>query len=186
MEDGMITFFIPCNPPTVTSQQKGAFATGKGIRFFKKARVKQAENNLFALLQPHVPAQPVAGPLVLSVKWCFPWRKSESKKRRALGAVPCDVRPDLSNIIKLLEDTMTTLRFWEDDSQVADLRLSKWWGDEAGITISIEAIDLGPKCKCGKAGKANHTCPFAVEIYDDRKSMCNCCDECAGECAMSV
>lgn len=40
---------------------------------------------------------------------------------------------------------------------------------------------------CGeKAGKAMHSCPFRVEIHDDEKTLCNCCDNCTHECAMDV
>lgn len=141
-----LSFSIPCDPPKATSQQKGAVRIGAGIRFYKKQPVVKAEKSLFALLQPHVPDVPFAGPLSLAVLWSFPWRKSETRKRRALGAVPCDVRPDLSNIVKLLEDTMTTLRFWNDDSQIAQLSLTKEWGDWAGIKISVMTLEE-PKAK---------------------------------------
>lgn len=133
-----LSFEIPCIPPTATSQQKGACRTPVGIRFFKKKAVAQSERTLFALLQPFVPPVPFEGPLEVSVLWSFPWRKSEPKRVRALGVLPCDVRPDLSNIVKLLEDTMTTLRFWNDDSQISHLTLTKQWGDWSGIKISIK------------------------------------------------
>jgi Holliday junction resolvase RusA-like endonuclease len=136
-----MTFTIPCVPPTVTSQMKGACRTPGGVRFFKKKPVAQAENTLFALLRPHVPAEPLLGPLRMTVGWRMPWRKSETKKRMAAGSQPCDVRPDLSNLIKLLEDCMTTLRFWNDDSQICDLRLTKHWSDNPGITIGVESIN---------------------------------------------
>lgn len=139
-----LSFEIPCDPPRASSQQKGAFKTPVGIRFYKKQPVVKAEKTLFALLQPHVPAAPFEGPLSLAVIWSFPWRKSETKKRRALGAVPCDVRPDLSNIVKLLEDTMTTLRFWNDDSQISQLSLTKEWGNWAGIKISVMTLSDMP------------------------------------------
>jgi len=137
----MILFTIPCVPPKVTAQQKGACRTPMGIRFFKKKPVAQAENSLLALLQPHAPAAPLAGPLRLTVDWRMPWRKSETKRNRAAGARWCDVRPDLSNMIKLLEDCMTTLRFWNDDAQVCDVRLSKRWADKPGITVCVEALE---------------------------------------------
>jgi hypothetical protein len=42
-----------------------------------------------------------------------------------------------------------------------------------------------PPCKCGAKGQPDHTCPYATEINeDDRK--CNCCDECAYQCAMDI
>jgi len=152
----MIYFTIPCVPPRVTAQQKGACRTPAGIRFFKKRPVQQAEHTLLALLRPFAPAAPLAGPLRLGVDWRMPWRKSETKARRAAGARWCDVRPDLSNMIKLLEDCLTTLRFWEDDSQVCDVRLTKRWAGNPGMTVWVEPLEeLGsPRTDLAGAGAA--------------------------------
>lgn len=152
----MIFFTIPCVPPRVTAQQKGACRTPAGIRFFKKRPVQQAENSLLALLRPFAPAAPLGGPLRMCVDWRMPWRKSETKSRRAAGARWCDVRPDLSNMIKLLEDCLTTLRFWEDDSQVCDVRLTKRWAGNAGITVCIESLEeLGAAARPAAAASEN-------------------------------
>lgn len=44
-----------------------------------------------------------------------------------------------------------------------------------------------PKCpKCRKLGRPDHTCPYGAEINGDTKSLCNCCDDCAYECAMDI
>jgi Holliday junction resolvase RusA-like endonuclease len=135
-----INVFIPCNLPTVTSQQKGAFSVpgGRGVRFFKKAKVKASEATFHALLLPHVPSAPFAGPLRLTLGFIFPWRKTERKSvMRAHSEVPVTTRPDLSNLVKTLEDVMTTLRFWGDDSQISDLRLTKRYADTPGLRIEI-------------------------------------------------
>lgn len=130
-------FTIRCVPPSASSQAKGAFKTPIGIRFFKKKPQKRAEASLLALLQPHVPDVPFNGPISLSMLWSFPWRKSELKRNVALGAMANDTRPDCSNIVKLAEDVMTTLGFWRDDSQVADLRVRKQWANWSGLYIVI-------------------------------------------------
>ena len=38
---------------------------------------------------------------------------------------------------------------------------------------------------CGNEATAPHTCPFASEIQDD-ETLCNCCPDCAHECAMDI
>ncbi len=43
-----------------------------------------------------------------------------------------------------------------------------------------------PKCKCGDPGETDHTCPYAEDIHDDHESLCNCCQECTGNCAMDI
>lgn len=147
MSQLLSAFFIPCVPPKATSQQKGAFAmpTG-GIRFFKKKHVAEAENSLLSLLQPHRPSIPFTGPLRLSVTFLWPWRKSESKKTIAsVGAMPIETRPDCSNIVKMLEDSMTTLGFWGDDGQIANLVVRKFYSSTTGLSVTIrtaEAVEL--------------------------------------------
>lgn len=133
-----LAFFIPCIPPKATSQQKGVMVINGKPRYFKKKHVKAAEESMLALLMPHRPKQPFEGPVSLSVQWVYPWRKSETKKNRALGMIPCHTRPDCSNLVKMFEDCLTRLAFWNDDSQVSHLTFSKWWGDEPGITVWIK------------------------------------------------
>lgn len=140
-----LSVFIPCSIPTVTAQQKGAFAIGGKVRFFKKKKVKESENTFAALLLPHQPSKPFSGPLCLVLRLTFPWRKSERKSRMsAYSSYPIETRPDCSNLVKTIEDVMTTLRFWNDDSQVSTLAISKRYGDRPGISINLtsdNAID---------------------------------------------
>lgn len=133
-----ISVFIPCNIPTVTAQQKGAFAVNGKVRFFKKKKVKDSENTFLGLLHPFRPEKPFQGPVCLIVDLVFPWRKSESKRViRGYRLYPVTTRPDLSNLIKTIEDVMTTLRFWEDDGQISTLNISKSYGDTPGIRLNI-------------------------------------------------
>jgi len=140
----MIDFFIPCIPPKSTHQAAqrilrrrdgtqfiGKFATSKG---------KQVEGELMMLFAPHRPLTPMQGPLSLSVKWNYPWRKSEKKVNRARGWMPCDVRPDCDNLAKFVCDILTRLAFYDDDGQVADLNFLKGWSDKIGIGIRIESL----------------------------------------------
>lgn len=138
-----LSIFLPCVPPTVTSQQKGAFALkgARGVRFYKKPRVIAAENLLSMLLAPHRPHHPFLGPVALCVTFIWPFRAGEPRKVRDQVRVPMWVRPDCSNVIKLLEDVMTKAGFWKDDAQVCDLTVSKRWGRPHGIAISITTVE---------------------------------------------
>lgn len=44
------------------------------------------------------------------------------------------------------------------------------------------------KCQgCGiNSATEPHTCPYSVEINDDDKTLCTCCDDCCHECAMDI
>jgi hypothetical protein len=46
--------------------------------------------------------------------------------------------------VKLIEDCLTKLGFWQDDSQVADLHVSKAWGAAVGIYVAIRAVPPVP------------------------------------------
>lgn len=135
---------LDCVPPTATAQQKGAFVLGGHVRFFKKAKVRESEDFLAALLVRHVPPEPFACPVALTVRWVFPWRKTERKSVVKAGAdVPHISRPDLDNLEKNLLDVLTRLRFWEDDSLVCEKHTSKWRGARPGIEIEIEEAGHG-------------------------------------------
>jgi len=138
----MISFFLPIDPPKTTSQGAGKriVMIGGRPRFFKGGKAQSAENDLTLLCAPYAPPEPLTGAIYLQVDYVFPWRKSESKKVRQMCWAPHTTRPDASNLVKMLEDVMTRLRFWEDDSQIADLRVTKSWGDEVGIRVEIGRV----------------------------------------------
>jgi len=101
----------------------------------------RTQKELLSLLAPHAPRTPFEGPLSLTVHWVYPWRKSEPKRNRERGFRPCDTRSDCDNLAKLLEDCMTRLGFWGDDSQVAGLHFNKWWGDTPQISVTIKELN---------------------------------------------
>ena len=139
------TFHIKCIPPKSTHQAAlrilkrkdgtqfvGKFATSKG---------KRTQDELLTLFAPHAPKLPLAGPISVTVRWQYPWRKSESKRNQAKGSLPCDTRPDCDNLAKFVLDIMTRLGFWNDDAQVATLHFTKRWADEPGIWVGVETIN---------------------------------------------
>ena len=94
---------------------------------------------LSLLLRPHRPRQPLTGPLSLALKIVHPWLKSESKTTIAKGIpIPKDTKPDADNMSKGIQDVMSDLGFWQDDSQVCDLHVQKFWGARPGIEFSIK------------------------------------------------
>ena len=128
-------------PPTATAQQKGVFVRNGRAHFFVKAKVREAENFLAALLADHAPRSPFAGPVGITVTWCFPYRKSEPKWRTSGDAyLPHTTRPDLDNLEKGLIDTMTRLRFWNDDAQIARKTTTKAWGASPFLEIHVKEI----------------------------------------------
>ena len=138
----MPTFFIPSNPPKSTHQGSAMILHRKDGSAFvgKSASSKGAavKANLIDLLRPCAPETPLSGPVRLILTWTYPWRKTEPKKTRAFGWKYCETRPDIDNLLKMVKDVMTLLGYWRDDSQVADLRFVKGWGNRAGIGVTLE------------------------------------------------
>lgn len=142
----MISFHLAIIPSKATSQNAGkrmAIINGRPM-FFKNKQAQTAENDLTLLCSRFRPDAPLEGPVSLAVDFVFPWRKTEPKKRLALGRVPMTKKPDCSNLIKQIEDVLTKLRFWSDDGQVVDLRVSKAWGDRVGISVQIKPFGAAP------------------------------------------
>lgn len=136
----MIAFRLDIIPPTATSQTKRLVMVGGKPRFFPKKEHAAAEKSLLALCKPHAPLNALQGPILLEVDFVFPWRKTESKRRRECNVIPNDKRPDADNLVKLVGDVLTKANFYADDGQVADLRVRKFWGETPGIGIQISNI----------------------------------------------
>jgi Holliday junction resolvase RusA-like endonuclease len=140
----MIAFHLPIIPPKATSQGAGkrmVMVNGKPL-FFKNNKIASAEHDFLVLCSPHKPREPIAGPVTLRVDFVWPWRAGEPQWRVALGRVPHTSKPDCSNIIKTIEDCLTKLQFWNDDGQVAELNVTKGWGDKVGIYVAVIPMEI--------------------------------------------
>lgn len=129
----MIQCFLPMIPPTITAQEKGINFSARKI--YTKSEVKDVEAKFAAYLAPFVPDKPLTGALKLQVIWSFPitgkhfdgeWKTT---------------RPDTDNLIKLLKDVLSRMRFWKDDAQIALEISEKHYADLPGIFIRISELN---------------------------------------------
>ena len=83
-------------------------------------------------------------PLVLSFTAWYPIPKSASKKRRQqmlAGIIRPTVKPDLSNVLKSIEDALNGACY-HDDSQIVELgRQRKFYGEEPGVEVWIKGVN---------------------------------------------
>lgn len=129
-------FFLNTNPPTATAQMKQVRVVGGKPMFYDPPRVKEARQTLSALLSPHRPASPLAGPISLRVFWLFPKGKSHRNGEWRI------TKPDIDNLQKMLKDCMTRVGFWNDDAQVVQEVVEKRWSDDpTGIYIELEELE---------------------------------------------
>ena len=133
----MIDFFIPCIPPTSTSQTKRLVMIQGKPRFFPNKKVAAAKKDLMLFLKETQPKQPMEGPIELWITFIWPWRSAEPKRNRAQGTLHKTTKPDCDNLAKLITDCLTKLVYWNDDSQVCRLRVAKYWGSDPGISVTI-------------------------------------------------
>lgn len=131
-----LEFFMPMIPPTATHQEKKLGVRNGKPYTYDPPNVRDAREKLTAHLARFAPEKPLDGALRLVVKWLFP--KGEHHKDGEYKPT----RPDTDNLIKLLKDCMTGLRFWRDDAQVASEINEKFYADTTGIYIRLsEAKD---------------------------------------------
>lgn len=131
----MINRFIPMRIPRTTHQQKRVnFQTGQ---FYEDSKLSSAREQFLWALKAYAPAEPLEPPIYLRVFWKF--YTKDKKKRNKFKTT----RPDLDNHQKLLQDCMTRLGYWQDDSQIAHLVIKKLWSDVEGIAIECYTMKEG-------------------------------------------
>ena len=127
-------FFLSMTPPTITAQMHKVICRNNMPHFVKTRKVEEARAQLAGHLAPHMPVEPLKGPLHVVVKWLFPRIKGREHAQYK------DTKPDLDNLCKLLFDVMTELHFYQDDAQIASMLIEKFWAEKTGIFIEIDAI----------------------------------------------
>lgn len=118
---------------------------GKGIRLYDPAKVKRYKQALGALAKERInddPTFPLEGPLRVELKFFRPVQQSLSQKERARrlsGAHRPTVKPDLSNLLKSLEDALNGI-VWVDDSQIVEEELCKSYSENPHVEMGVSLI----------------------------------------------
>lgn len=141
-----LTIEITARIPTTTHQSKQI------ITFRPKGRapissiantpnLNEAIAQWDRILAPHAPGSPLKGAIRLSCVFTFPWRETEPGKNRVPEGILHTSRPDLSNLIKTMEDRLQELGYVEDDARIAQYgEVTKLWGDHPGLRLTLEEI----------------------------------------------
>lgn len=129
-----MNFYLEMEPPTVTAQMHKVTVRHGKPAFYDTVQLKQARAHFLAALKPEAPAEPLEGPVALTVSWHFPTKSHRDGAWRV-------TRPDTDNLEKLLKDCMTAAGFWKDDAQVCVENVSKRWSRlRPGIGITVEEL----------------------------------------------
>ena len=139
MAKAHIAFVIPWQ--VQPKQADRAVRAGAFIRHYQPKRVTDNAKALILLAAQHAPKEPMEGPLRLTVTFEFPWRASESKKRRESGPMWKDTRPDVDNLTKQLADALESAGFFTNDAQIAYLEVCKLFGFAGRTLVEIEELE---------------------------------------------
>ena len=123
--------------PSGTAQQKGTSVQHGRVHHYEKANVRALRqlyhHKIFKFLHENrIHVQRIDGPVRLSVLFNF------SIKQKSKWGMPKDTRPDCDNIVKLLQDVLTDLEFWNDDGQIAMLQVCKFYAEKPSVIIDVE------------------------------------------------
>jgi Holliday junction resolvase RusA-like endonuclease len=134
---------------TVSGIPKGqprprAFAFKGKARIFDSGTAEGWKSEIALAARPHLPAEPLAGPLVLSVDFYFPRPKKHFLKAGLRLGAPtwfCS-KPDADNAAKAVMDALTQLGLWRDDAQVVSLIVRKTFGAAAQVGARVTVASL--------------------------------------------
>ena len=83
-----------------------------------------------------------AGPVELEAHFSLPIPKSWPKRDQRLavaGMIQPDNKADIDNLFKSLADGLNGIVF-ADDSQIVSARITKRYGEEPGVAVTVRAI----------------------------------------------
>lgn len=102
------------------------------VSMYDPATSRDWKRTVLAQILPHKPPAPVDGPLVLTVVFYLPRPKSAPKRVQ----YP-DRKPDLSNLVKAIEDALNGVVF-TDDARLVDVGMSKRYDVAPGVSIRLD------------------------------------------------
>ena len=128
----MITIHIPGTP--VPKGRARGVMTKHGPVFYTPAKTRSWERMAAQVAKIAMRGQkPLTGPLEASIEAIFPYPATWGKNKRLLS-YPSKI--DLDNIFKAASDAMNGI-VYIDDAQIVRLTVSKAYGNEPGVIITI-------------------------------------------------
>lgn len=120
-------------------------------RAYDPAKSRNYKQLIKLMAQQHAPDEPTKNPVILSVLIYRKIPKSFSKKKREqidLGLLRPTTKPDVSNVIKGVEDALNGVWYKDDSQIVAYGKVGKWYSDTPRVEITMEVLDLVEGVSC--------------------------------------
>lgn len=118
---------------------KGRPRLGKWSTYTPEKTVNYENLVKYSFIEQCKDVKPLEGPLYLFVKFYMPIPKSESKKNKALmglDIIKHTKKPDLTNMIKAIEDGLNGFAYI-DDSQIVTMYITKKYSETPRVEVEI-------------------------------------------------
>ena len=113
------------------------------VRMYDPKKSRDYKHYVRLVASQHRTKELLTGPLKMKVKVFRPTLKSFSKKKKVAaerGEIRPTTKPDVDNYIKSIFDGLNKV-IWEDDSQVVDLQVSKFYSENPRIEVEIQELE---------------------------------------------
>lgn len=128
-------FFVACNVPTRTHQQKSIRVVKNKPVVYEDAELKAVRLKYTAYLAREAPVTPFRAPIELRLVWYY--HTNVDSREGTLKTT----KPDVGNDFKLLLDVMQDLGYWADDAHISVIHNTKMWTTgRGGIEVCIQEI----------------------------------------------
>lgn len=128
-----------------------AFSRGGKARVYTPGTAEHWKSCIAAAVEDLIPAEPMTGPLRLTIEFRFPrpkyqygTGKNSAKIKPKYASEWHAKKPDRDNCEKAVLDALSELGFWRDDAQVCCGEVVKKWADQpsgAGADIEITEVE---------------------------------------------
>ncbi|WFE15332.1 RusA family crossover junction endodeoxyribonuclease [Bacillus atrophaeus] len=137
--------FVVYGEPVAQGRPRGSVQNGK-VRMRDPVKSKNFKQYVALVASQYRPKQVIAGPVAMDVRVFRPMPKavSNSKKKKESaekGLLRPTTKPDVDNYVKGVKDALNHL-IYKDDSQVVDLKVSKFYSEEPRVEVTITEIVL--------------------------------------------
>ncbi|OFC75880.1 RusA family crossover junction endodeoxyribonuclease [Bacillus thuringiensis] len=136
----MIKFTV-LGEPVAQGRPRAGILNGK-ISMRDPMKSRNFKQYVGLVASQYAPEKLLEGPLQLEVKVYKPSLKSFSKKKALAaeeGLLRPTTKPDVDNYVKGVKDALNKV-IWNDDSQVVDLKVSKWYSEKPRVEVFIKEI----------------------------------------------
>jgi len=137
-EGSLVSVFIP-GLATPKARPRAAVVAGQARVYTpKKTAAYEAVVRYYAAAAM-VGREPIEGPITVVYVFRLPIPASWSKRKTedaATGRVVPACKPDLTNLVKSIEDAANGI-LWRDDSQITTHKASKRYGSSIGVLVEV-------------------------------------------------